>query len=212
MRKTPSIKKLYENSKKNVATHLTDSTALMIASTPAFAAFETFVAKMPHDQSLHARYLAVGATFAGMGRLFTGGMDLSRKLFHISQETPEKNKQVHDALYAITYNAIMGPLFYLGAGARDFKQIAIGTACGMGLALFMGGPMGYAVDSYRDFIGINNSTRLPVSIQNKSRSSKLALASILAAASVGLTAGVYELSSYLNRNNNQSQISLGVTK
>ena len=71
MKKNTSLKRLYEGSKRGIATHLSDSTALMAASTPAFAAFETFMAGMPYEKSVHARSLAVGLTFAGMGRLFT---------------------------------------------------------------------------------------------------------------------------------------------
>jgi hypothetical protein len=128
-----------------------------------------------------------------MGSLFTKGMDFSRKLFNVGDKTSEKMKQVHDTGYAIAYNAVIGPAFYYAAGVTDLKQMALGTLCGMGLAVFVGGPMGYAVDAYRDLSGIKDSERLPNVIKRQSRAVKLGLAGLLAAASVGLTAGVYHL-------------------
>jgi hypothetical protein len=188
----------------SLKTHLVDSTAIMVASTPVFGAFELFIAGMSNENSINSRFLVTGLTYLGLGRVFTKGMDTSRKLFKINKETSEKIKQVHDAAYAVAYNAVMGPIFYYIAGVRDINQVAIGTLCGMSLGLVLGSPMGYTVDAYRDFFGLKESERLPNFIKNQSRKVKLGLAGILAATSFGLTAGLY----YIPRASAQTQTSI----
>lgn len=186
------VKRVRDRIKAGIKTHLVDSTALSIVSNPVFSAFETMVAGMSNENSIHARMVGTGLTYAGMGRLFTKGMDLSRKLFKIKSETPERIKQLHDAAYATAYNIVISPAFYYVAGVRDFKQIAIGTAAAAGLALVAGGPMGYAVDAYRDLTCIKESERLPSIIKNQGRTTKAGLAGLLAAASIGAMALIYE--------------------
>ncbi len=171
--------------------HVVDSTALMAVSTPVFAAFETYCAGMTDDNSLHARLLAVGLTYAGMGRLFSKGLDVSRKLFKIKPETKEKVKQIHDATYAAAYNLAICPPFYYAAGVRDPEQIALGTAAGVGFALVVGGPMGYAVDAFRDLTGLKKSERLPALVERQNSKTKRGLAALLVGGAIALTAGVY---------------------
>jgi hypothetical protein len=196
-------KAIYRNMKEELPTHLVDSTALMVASTPVFAGFESLVTGMPNESSLQARKLAVGLTYLGMGRLFTKGMDLSRKHFGITKESSEKQKNVHDALYAVTYNAVISPPFYFAAGVTNPWKITVGTSIAMGLALVSGGPMGYVVDTYRDLIGNKitgkeDSERLPLAVQKQSRLIKLGLAGLLIGASVGATSLIYKVNGYLH--------------
>ena len=188
--------------------HLSDSTALLTATTPLFAAFETFMAGISIENSINARLLGTGLTYAGLGRVFTKGMDLSRKLFKITPETKERVKQAHDAAYAISYNFLMSPLFYYIAGVRDIKQIALGTVSSMGLALIAGGPMGYSVDAFRDLTGLKNSERIPKIISKSSPKIKKSLVALLAAASIGLTAEVYNLKTqYENYSASKKEVS-----
>lgn len=193
------LTKLYNGTKIGIAKHIVDSTALVIATTPAFAILETNLAGITEEQSIHARLIGLGVTYLGMGIAYTEGMRISRKKFNIQKEDTEKIKKRHDRIYTLTTNTIASPLFYLAAGVRDLKEMAIGTACGIGLAAIFGGPMGRFIDNYGDLIGTGNSGRLPNLIKNKSRPTKLGLAGLLAGASFGLTAGVYELNSYLKQ-------------
>ena len=177
--------------KDSLKYHVVDSTALMAVSTPVFAAFETDCAGMTDENSLNARLLAVGLTYAGMGSLFSKGLDVSRKLFKIKPETKEKMKQLHDAAYATAYNLVICPPFYYVAGVREPEQIALGTAAGMGFALVMGGPMGYAVDAFRDLTGLKKSERLPELVSKQNSKVKRGLAALLVGGAIALTAGIY---------------------
>jgi len=205
-----TLNQYFKKSKKALKTHLVDSTALMVPSTPLFGAFETFVAGMSVENSIHARALAYGLTYAGMGRLFTKGLDISRNLFKIKPETKERVKQFHDTAYAVTYNLAISPFFYYAAGVRDFKQIAIGTGMAMGVALFIGGPMGYFVDGYRDLMGIKDSKRIPRAVSGQSPRIKKTIAALVLSSSIGLTAGLYQFvpkkdtQTNTYQNNNQS--------
>lgn len=192
---------LAEKVKDGLKYHIVDSTALMAFSTPVFAAFETSCAGMSNETSLNARLLAVGLTYAGMGRLFSKGLDVSRKLFKIKPETKEKMKQLHDAAYATAYNLVICPPFYYAAGVRDPEQIALGTAAGMGFALVVGGPMGYAVDAFRDLTGLKESERLPELVNKQNSRVKKGLAALLVGGAIALTAGIY--SSTPNKNDSQ---------
>ena len=187
--------------KDSLKYHVVDSTSLMAVSTPIFAAFETQCADMSDENSLHARLLAVGLTYAGMGRLFSKGLDVSRKIFKINPETTEKMKHLHDAAYAAAYNLVICPPFYYAAGVRDPKQIAWGTAAGVGFALVVGGPMGYAVDAFRDLTGLKESERLPELVSRQNSKIKKGLAALLVGGVIALTAGIYSLTP----NNQDSQ-------
>lgn len=184
--------KLGKNLKESLKMHIVDSTALITATVPILAAFETYVAGMSNENSINSRLLVTGVSFAGMASLFSKGMDLSRKVMHIKPETKERVKQIHDAAYSTIYNVLISPPFYYAAGVRDVKQIAIGTATIAGLSLFMGGPVGYAVDSFRDLTGIKESERLPNFVQRQNKNVKRGLAALLIASSFAITSGVYE--------------------
>jgi len=49
----------------NLKYHFVDSTALLVESTPVFAAFEIGIAGMSDEVSINARMLAVGLTYLG---------------------------------------------------------------------------------------------------------------------------------------------------
>lgn len=188
----------FQRAKKRIKTHVVDSTALLSASNPLFAGFETMAAGMTNEESINTRCLAAVLTYAGMGRLFTKGMDVSREIFKIKPETSERLKQVHDTAYAMAYNAVISPAFYLAAGVRDVKPIMIGTACSVGLSLIAGGPMGYAVDAFRDLTGIKESERLPQLVRSQNRKVKLGLAGLLMAGSIYATSLVYDINDKIN--------------
>lgn len=198
--------KFFKGTKNFLKTHLCDTTALLTASTPLFAGLEVSLAGMSVETSTSARIMGALLGYAGMGRLFTKGLDVSRNLLKIKPETKEIIKQIHDISYAAAYNAVIGPAFYYAVGVRDLKQIAIGTGIGVGLSLVAGAPMGYAVDAFRDLAGIKSSERIPKIVSKQSPNMKKSLMAILAAASIGLTAGVYSVKNYIHNYSTPAEI------
>lgn len=187
--------------KPGLKKYLIDSTAILTVTTPLFATFETFIAGMSIENSINSKFVAVGLTYAGMGRLFTSSLDLSRKVFNIGPETSEKIKHFHDASYSAAYNLLICPAFYYVSGVRDLKQIAIGTGIGVGMGLVAGGPMGYAIDAFRDLTGLESSKRIPLIVTQQSSKIKKSLTALILASSLGVTSGSYYLNS-IYRNDN----------
>lgn len=180
----------------NLKYHVVDSTALLAESTPIFAAFETGLAGMSDDISMNARLFATGLTYlGGMGYAYAKGRDLSRKLFKIKDTTKEKIQGFHDSVYLGAFNLAVAPAIYLASGARDPKEIAIGTASAIALGLVNGAPMGYAVDLFRDLTGLKECERpsYPRLLKRQNSKTKKGLAALLTAGAIALTAGVYSL-------------------
>jgi len=182
--------------KRFLKKQISDSTAILVESTPIFAAFETGVAGMSNDVSINARLLAGGLSYSGMGYAYGKGRDLWRKGFGITDKTKESIQTVNDLLYTASFNLAISPLMYFISGSRDLKEIAIGTACAVGFGALNGIPMGYAVDTFRDLAGVRSSKRLPKIIQRQSPRIKKGLAALLIASSIGLTSVVYELNKH----------------
>ena len=81
-----------------VQCHLADATAMLIESTPIFAACEIGLANMPHDVSIKARLLAAGLAYTGVATLYSKGRDLWRNRFGITDKTKESTQTLHDVL------------------------------------------------------------------------------------------------------------------
>ena len=179
----------------NLKFHLVDSTAILAESTPVLAVFETQIAQMSNEISMNARLIAAGITyFAGTGYIYGKGRDLSRRLFSIGDETTEKVLALHDAVYLAAFNLVIAPPIYFAAGARDLKQIAIGTATAMAFGLVNGGPLGYAVDLFRDLTGLKECRRPSYRfLKKQSPRVKRVLVVLLTAAAVAVTGGIYAL-------------------
>jgi hypothetical protein len=229
-----SIKSFRDKLKKNLKYHIADSTILSSIDSPIAAALETFVAGITNENSIKARFWGWGLTYAGLGRLYSAGLDKSREIFHVKPQTSEKVKQIHDASYAIAYCMTMCPPFYYASGVRDFKQIMIATVASMGLGLAMGGPAGYAMDAFRDFVGVETNDRVPLSLEglaktfdkvpftkylaDKTRNvesavrrlkptTKKCIAGLFVAGCIGATAAVYEVNAHFSHNDSHLTIS-----
>lgn len=150
----------------NLKSHFVDSTAIMTESTPLYAAFETFIAGMSPQISLNTRLISAASAYCGLGWVYAKGRDLSRRLFHIDETTKERTQLRHDTAYNAAFNFALSPIFYLAAGARDPKEIAIGTACGLAFGAVNGAPMGLAVDAFRDFTGVRPNDRIPNAMES----------------------------------------------
>lgn len=183
---------LVQKIKEGLPYHITDSTAFLILSSPTFAAIETQFFRMSHDNSVNSRLLAAGLTYAGIGGLFSKGMHSSRNFFDIKPESKERIKQIHDTGYSLICS-LTTPLFYYTAGVRDTEQIVLGTGVTLALATALGGPVGYFVDAFRDLTGLEDSERIPKTIQQKSPAVKKGLAALLTTAAAGLTFAMYKI-------------------
>lgn len=181
--------------KTGLTRHFADSTALLTASNPVFSAFETLIAGMPDHVSQTARGIAAGLTYGGMGYLWGKGRDISRKIFHINQQSRERVQTFHDAAYSMGFTSIVSPLLYFSSGTRDFNEIAWGTASAALFGLVQGPLLGYAVDVGRDLTGLGECNRAsyPQIVKKQKRMAKKGLAVLLAAASIGAMAGIYAL-------------------
>ncbi len=181
--------------KHNLKFHLVDSTAILAESTPVFAVFETQIAGLSNEISINTRLIAAGITyFGGTGYIYGKGRDLSRRLFSIGDETTEKVLALHDAVYLAAFNLVIAPPLYFAAGERDLKRIAIATATIMAVALVNGGPLGYAVDLFRDLTGLKECRRPSYRfLKKQSPRVKRVLVVLLTAAAVAVTGGIYAL-------------------
>lgn len=191
------MKRAREWAKENLKQHVVDTTAILAESTPIFAAYETALAGMSDEVSINARLIAAGLGYVGFGSLLTRGRDLWRSKFNITDETKEKIQVLHDTLYLGAFNLVGGPLLYYASGSRDPKEIAIGTALAIGVGSVNGAPLGYAVDTFRDLIGLKECNResYPNIVKKQSSRVKKGIAAGLVAASIGATAGIYGLTS-----------------
>lgn len=199
--KKPGVRAKYlaRRAREGLRGYVTDSTALLVATTPIFAALETNLASMTNENSINARLLGTALTYAGTGLLYARGLDKSRNFFKLNKKTKGKVKFVHDASYGVLFNLLISPPFFYAAGVRDPWQIGIATATSMGMAVVAGGPVGYALDVFRDLAGTKNCERESYSkiVKNQSHYIKKAIATSLVAASIVLTCGVYRVNDYL---------------
>lgn len=181
---------------ENLKYHIVDSTAYLTASYPVYTAIDTMVAGIADDISINTRILGGVLTYGGLGWAIGKGRDLSKKMFKITDKTKERYQQIHDSLYLATINIPLGAGMYTLAGETDIKKIAIGTGLGVAFGLFMGPWIGYAVDSARDLIGLDECKRkfYPKSIQKLGPKIKKGLAVALTAASIGIMSLMYALS------------------
>ncbi len=184
-----NLEKLVNNGRQ----YLSDCTAVAAVYTPAYALLEVGLAGMSHDLSLDARLWGLATVYLGMGSVISLGRDYSQKLWGITEDTREKIRKIHDTAYVAATALVTNPFFYLAVGARDLKEIVVGTVAGAALSAAVGAPMGYAIDWFRDLLGVKEAQRMPSSMKRCSSRVKKIIAAGLVAASVGLTGAVYYL-------------------
>lgn len=174
--------------------HITDSTALLAASTAIYGAMEVGVAGMSDDVSSGSRLTTVGLTYLGIGWLYANGRDLSRKVLKITDKSRESIQSVHDSIYSAIFNGVACFPLYLAMGA-DVKQATIGSLISAGISIPLGPILGYSVDAGRDLMGLNENKRpsYPELVRKQRPSVKKGLAALLLAGSIAATVGVYAL-------------------
>ncbi|MBI2102326.1 L-alanine exporter AlaE [Candidatus Woesearchaeota archaeon] len=171
--------------------YISDCTAVAVVSTPAYALMEKAVAGMSDKVSLDSRLWAAGLGYVGLNSLISLGRDYSRRMFGITHDDQKFFRKNHDPIYFGAAVVASNPLFYLAMGARDLKEIVVGTLAGAAVALAVGKPTGYVIDWFRDFFGIKKAERLPRFMKNAGPQKKKLLAAGLIAASAALTGAIY---------------------
>ncbi len=181
------------NLKKRASSYMVETTAALAESNPWYSLLEVTVADMSDDVSLHARLVATGISYAGLGYFFTQTRALSRRLMHITDHTAERWHLLHDAAYTAMFNVTLAPIMYYIAGAHDPREIAIGTAVATAIGAVNGSPMGYAVDIFNDLFGLQPCERksYPSLLRTQPPRVKKAIAVGCIAASIGTMAAIY---------------------
>ncbi|MBI2452449.1 hypothetical protein HYV50_05245 [Candidatus Pacearchaeota archaeon] len=180
--------------KKVLKYHFVDSTAALALSTPLFAAVETnpLLAEMPDENSINARLLAAGFVYSGLGYFYGKGRDLWRKKFGITDETRESKQKLHDFIYSAIFTFIVTPPIYFFSGTEQ-KEILSDNFWAAGVGGVSGIFAGYAIDLFRELVGLEESKRIPELIRKQDSRVKKGLAALLTAGSVCATAGIYQL-------------------
>jgi hypothetical protein len=172
--------------------HIVNSTAILAVTTPVYAGLETLISGMTNEASINARTLAAATIYGGLGFVIAKGREIYQGILDIDK-TSERLIRSHDRKYAFLFNIASSPFFYWLAGSKNLKEIAIGSV-GAGLVGYVtGDKMGYAMDAYKDLVGIEKSERLPIVVSKLNKKNKLLLAASLTALSLGTTYGIYQL-------------------
>lgn len=174
--------------------HLVDTTAGLTEVTPIFAGYEIFLAGMSNEVSINARILAAGMGYGGLGSVLSRGRDYSRRIFGISEKSPERLQAIHDTGYLVAFNLVISPIIYALSGETDPWKIATGTALAMAIGGLNGPAIGYSIDAFRDLAGLEECERksYPEILRKRSSKVKKGIAALAIATSLGITAQMYK--------------------
>jgi len=195
--------------------NLVETTGILVPSIPFFAAFETLIPKhlgaveplvsqylafpefIPTD-SMDARLKTVGVMYLGLGLVFSKLRDVSRATFDVEVNTSETIKKVHDGLYAAAVGIPSAWLLYYSNGDLSNFEVWQGVVSSTIASLAFGSIKGLGIDYSRNLLQDKKSVRVSKYISNMSKNAKLATVALTAAASLTLTAGVYEFKDYID--------------
>ncbi len=165
--------------KERLKYRVVDPTGMLVESTPIFAAFENGIVGYTNAVSRNVRLFAAGAAYLGLGKLLTKGREYSRERFNITEDSLERVQHIHDALYTGVFNLLISPPMYtisqiLEGQTIDFKKMKVATGLAIATGILNGGPMGYVIDIFRDFTGVEENNRLPNSLGGLANTAKKA--------------------------------------
>ncbi len=181
------IGKVYNKLKE----HIIDTTGVLAASHPIFAISEK-IKGLADSVSIANRIDASKLFYLGAGYLYSRGRDLYYNVLGVEKDS--KYKLFHDALWG----AIFGFVFNGAITANNTKSLEEtlnGAIAGAVAGSISGFPSGYGIDAFRDLTDINPSGRLPYKIRSLPSKVKKGIAVGLTAASIGLMAAIYSLTS-----------------
>jgi hypothetical protein len=160
IRSMKKIKPIVENLKY----HLINSTAVLAESHPFYSIYEVGLAGMTFETSVNARLTSTALAYFGFGWLYGKGRRLTRRALGINDNSPEKVQRRCDVGFNGLFNLALSPPIYIWCGARDWKEIAVGTGCAVVLGLINGAPTGYAIDAFEDLTGLRSNDRIPTAL------------------------------------------------
>lgn len=185
----------------NLEYHMVDSTAILAESQPIYTALEIGIAGLSNEASINVRIFSVVSNYLGLGRIYSAGRDLFKKTGRITDDSSEKKKMIFDIIYNAAFSLASTPPVYYLCGARDLKEIAIGTVGATFIGLLNGAPQGYVIDIFRDLISFEECKRkyYPDFIKNRSPKVKKMIMAASAAAATGIVSAIYYLNSLEGR-------------
>ncbi len=176
---------------KNLTKYVAENTAIVSFITPVFAGLETILIGMDNNDSIRARVIGIAAVYLGIGTLYSRGRDKFREKFNVNSGDSESKIQFYDTLYGFVFNLAVAPTFYYLAGCRDLKEILMGSATGITIGVTTAAAIGYAIETYKDLIGVETSKRLPNFISKLNAREKVFLATLLTTGSLAATCEIY---------------------
>ncbi|MBI4894987.1 MAG: hypothetical protein HY831_00705 [Candidatus Aenigmarchaeota archaeon] len=198
----------YSKIKEGLTKHVIDTTGIMTEVNPVCAAVE-IVSGMSVQSSMEARIFSTYLNYLGLGYVFARGRDLSRYVFGVSPDSPEKSQTVHDALYTTAATLVLSPAIYAATQTMygheiDMYQIGKTTIPMACIAFFNGVPIGYAVDTFRDLTGIEECKRpsYPPALKRQVPKMKKVIVAGLIATSLGAMSFVYSLAPHKHQDFN----------
>jgi len=175
--------------RNNAIQHMIDTSSILVCSNPIMSFVENVVIGMPDEVSIKARCIASSVAFLGTGSLFSRGRDASRKAFNVGQASSERKQMLHDLCYQMGFTAFNLAL-YRFCGAETHEMIE-GAIFAIGISAVKGPIKGYAIDAFRDLAGIEESSRLPISIKSLSPKVKKGIIAAAIVASIATSYFIY---------------------
>ncbi len=178
------IGKIYEK----VRDHVVDTTAVLVASNPLFTISENILSGMSDELSIDNRIKGSLLFYFGAGFLFSKSRDMYNKLLNVKEDS--RYKGLHDTLLGAIFGAGFNAMI-TATNSQSLEDITAGAFAGFIPGSITGFPVGYAIDTFRDFTGITSSKRIPERIRNLPKKVKNTLAIGLVAVSLAFMSGVY---------------------
>lgn len=173
--------------------HFVNSTAFLSVVTPLYAAMHNFIG-VSDEVSMTNRVLVAGLTYLGIGYLYAKGLEKSRKTFRVAKENSELAYGAHDTSYSLLFNAATAPTFLYFGGENNTERLTEVAAIQSTLAIPTGWATGYVMDTMRDLMTIEKSSRwMPKFLRKAKQKTKEKIAAAAILASMIATYGIYQL-------------------
>jgi hypothetical protein len=182
--------------KHTLVEHVIDSSAMLFAGHPIYAAVERYALDKTIPESLYARGVATIAVYGGLGLAYEKGRKLSHKLFGMGEKTHELIHWLHDGIYSFAFNTLASMGIYFATGTRDLEKLTLDSMIVAAAAIPISIWATYALDVARDITGLEPSSRTPEVLKRQPGSVKRKLLPAFVALSIAATAAVYAYSSH----------------
>jgi len=145
------------------------SLAESVAGIAFYAPFTTLIETseyvgMQDEVALEARLWGATSTFAVMPFIMRG-RDFSQNYFGITEDTKERYKLLHDGLYLGSLAFIVKSGIYYLSDEPDIKKIILGAGLVTVASLALGPPGMWINDVFKDFVDLEETSRIPYKVQ-----------------------------------------------